>query len=130
MDSERLVDMERAADMLVCDTSSVIHEFAVQNKPVVTIANRRPEPFMLDVATPGDVDAAIDLALSKPPSLMAAIQTHGDDIHPYRDGRSSERVLDATDAMIAAGKAKLHRKPLNLVRRYKAWRDRASLFPA
>lgn len=129
MDSERLIDMERAADLLVCDTSSVIHEFAVQNKPVVTIANRRPEPFMLDVAIPGEVDAAIDLALTKPPELMAAIRAHGDDIHPYRDGRSSERVLDATDAMIAGGKAKLRRKPLNLVRRYKAWRDRASLFP-
>lgn len=129
MDSEKLIDMERAADMLVCDTSSVIHEFAVQNKPVVTVANRRPEPFMLDVATPAEVDAAIDVALSKPPALMAAIKAHGDEIHPYRDGRSSERVLDATEAMLAGGKAKLRGKPLNLVRRYKAWRDRASLFP-
>jgi CDP-glycerol glycerophosphotransferase (TagB/SpsB family) len=129
MDSERLVDMERAADMLVCDTSSVIHEFAVQDKPVVTVANRRPEPFMLDVATPAGVDAAIDVALSHPPALMAAIKAHGDDIHPYRDGRSSERVLDATQAMLDGGAKTLRRKPLNLVRRYKAWRDRSALFP-
>ena len=130
MDSEFLIDMQRAADVLVCDTSSVIHEFAVQDKPVVTVANRRPEPFMLDVAGPSDVDAAIDIALSHPPALMAAIKAHGDDIHPYRDGRSSERVLDATEAMLAGGRIALKHKPLNLVRRYKAWRDRRSLFTA
>jgi CDP-glycerol glycerophosphotransferase (TagB/SpsB family) len=128
MDAERLIDMERTADVLVCDTSSVIHEFAVQDKPVVTVANRRPEPFMLDVATPADADAAIDVALSHPAPLMAALKAHGDDIHPYRDGRSSERVLDATEAMLAGGAARLGRKPLNPVRRYKAWRDRAALF--
>ncbi|WP_369926665.1 CDP-glycerol glycerophosphotransferase family protein [Xanthomonas sp. NCPPB 2632] len=128
LDAERLIDMERAADVLVCDTSSVIHEFAVQDKPVVTVANRRPEPFMLDVATPAEVDAAIDVALSHPAPLMAALEAHGDDIHPYRDGRSSERVLDATEAMLAGGAARPGRKPLNPVRRYKAWRDRAALF--
>ncbi|MEZ2419110.1 CDP-glycerol glycerophosphotransferase family protein [Luteibacter sp. RCC_6_2] len=121
--SERLVDMERAADVLVCDTSSVVHEFAVMGKPVVTIANRVPQPFMLDVPTPGDVDAAIDHALSHPPELMAAIRAHGDDIHPYRDGHSSERVLDAVDEFLRGDFGLLKRKPLNLVRRFKALRD-------
>lgn len=135
MDSEYLIDMQRAADVLVCDTSSVIHEFAVQDKPVVTVANRKPEPFMLDVAAPDDVDAAISRALTYPPALMAAIKAHGDDIHPYRDGRSSERVLDAAaemlaGGMVAGGSRNLKRKPLNLVRRFKAWRDRQALFPA
>ncbi|SEO33725.1 CDP-glycerol glycerophosphotransferase, TagB/SpsB family [Luteibacter sp. UNC138MFCol5.1] len=121
--SERLVEMERAADVLVCDTSSVIHEFAVMGKPVVTIANRVPQPFMLDVPTPADVDAAIDRALSHPPELMAAIRAHGDDIHPYRDGRSSERVLDAVAAFQRGEFGTLKRKPLNLIRRFKALRD-------
>jgi len=129
MDSEFLIDMQRAADVLVCDTSSVIHEFAVQGKPVVTVANRRPEPFMLDVASPEAVDAAIGVALSHPPALMAAIKAHGDDIHPYRDGLSSERVLDAAEAALAHRRAAHGRKPLNLVRRFKAWRDRRAVFP-
>jgi len=121
--SERLVDMERAADVLVCDTSSVVHEFAVMGKPVVTIANRVPQPFMLDVPTPSDVDGAIGHALSHPPELMAAIRAHGDDIHPYRDGHSSERVLDAVDEFLRGDFGLLKRKPLNLVRRFKALRD-------
>ncbi|NID16500.1 CDP-glycerol glycerophosphotransferase family protein [Luteibacter yeojuensis] len=125
--SDRLMDMERAADVLVCDTSSVVHEFAVMGKPVVTVANRVPQPFMLDVASPTDVDAAIDRALSHPPELMAAIRAHGDDIHPYRDGHSSERVLDAAEAFQRGEFGVLKRKPLNLVRRFRALRDIGTL---
>ena len=58
--ADRLLDMLHAADVLVSDTSSVIDEFAVQRRPVVTLRNRQPRPFMLDVPWPADVDAAID----------------------------------------------------------------------
>ncbi len=33
---------------------------------------------------------------------MRAIREYADSIHPYRDGHSSERVLDAVDEFIAA----------------------------
>lgn len=128
--SDKLIELERAADVLVCDTSSVIHEFAVMHKPVVTIANRVPHPFMLDVPTPDDVDAAIDRALTYPPELMAAIKAHGDQIHPSHDGHASERVLDAVVAFNRGDFGALRRKPLNLVRRYKAARDLPAMFPA
>ncbi|UPG90270.1 CDP-glycerol glycerophosphotransferase family protein [Luteibacter aegosomaticola] len=127
--SDKLIELERAADVLVCDTSSVIHEFAVMNKPVVTIANRVPHPFMLDVPTPDDVDAAIDRALTHPPELMAAIKAHADNIHPSHDGHASERVLDAVAAFKRGDFGKLGRKPLNLIRRYKASRDLPALLP-
>jgi hypothetical protein len=128
-ESDRLLDMLRAADVLVCDTSSVIDEFAVQLKPVVTLRNRRPKPFMLDVAEPSQVDAAIDTALSHPPALMQALTAHAAAIHPYRDGRSSERVLAATARLLAGGYAPLARKPLNLWRRWQASRDVRLLLP-
>jgi CDP-glycerol glycerophosphotransferase (TagB/SpsB family) len=128
-ESDQLIDLLRAADVLVSDTSSVLHEFAVQLKPVVTVRNRRPKPFMLDVQEPAEVDAAIDLALSRPPGLMAALREHAQAIHPYRDGCSSGRVLDATERLLAGGYGKLARKPLNLSRRWKAWRDARALLP-
>ena len=128
-ESDRLLDMLRAADVLVCDTSSVIDEFAVQLKPVVTLRNRRPKPFMLDVAEPAQVDVAIDTALSRPPALMQALADHAAAIHPYRDGRSSERVLAATDRLLAGGYGPLARKPLNLWRRWQTSRDVRLLLP-
>lgn len=123
LDTEHLLDMLRAADVLVCDTSSVIDEFAVQLKPVVTIRNRVPKPFMLDVASPNEVDAAINRALEQPNDLMGEIQQHADTIHPYRDGHSSERMLDASERLANGGYGQLTRKPLNLWRRWQA-RDR------
>ena len=40
-------------------------------------------------------------------------------IHPYRDGRSSERLLQAIDAFIAVGGRNPKRKPMNLWRKLK-----------
>jgi hypothetical protein len=51
--------------------------------------------------------------------LLHAIRAYADAIHPYRDGRSSDRVLDAIDAFIAAGARNPRRKPLNLWRKLK-----------
>ena len=51
---------------------------------------------------------------------MQAIREYADRIHPYRDGRSSERVLQATQDAIAQGRAGLKRKPLNVWRRLQA----------
>ena len=128
-ESDRLLDMLRAADVLVCDTSSVIDEFAVQLKPVVTLRNRRPKPFMLDVQASGAIDAAIDQALAHPAPLMQALAEHAAAIHPYRDGRSSERVLAATGRLLEGGFGPLARKPLNLWRRWQAGRDVRPLLP-
>ncbi|MCX7513240.1 CDP-glycerol glycerophosphotransferase family protein [Frateuria hangzhouensis] len=128
-ESDRLLDMLRAADVLVCDTSSVIDEFAVQLKPVVTLRNRRPKPFMLDVQEPAQVDAAIDTALSHPPVLGRALAEHAAATHPSRDGRSSERVLAATARLLAGDGGPLARKPLNLWRRWQASRDARALLP-
>ena len=40
-------------------------------------------------------------------------------IHPYTDGKSSERVLDAVDWFIKTGYKGLKKKPLNFLRKYK-----------
>ena len=50
---------------------------------------------------------------------MAAIREFADTLHPYRDGRSSERVLDAIDAFVAAGARNPRPKPMNLWRKLK-----------
>lgn len=127
--SDHLLDMLRAADVLVCDTSSVIDEFAVQRKPVVTLRNRRPKPYMLDVALPSDVDAAIRQALAGTAQQRAALEAHADAIHPCRDGHASERVLAATQKLLDGGFEPRSRKPLNLWRRWQTSRDIRRLLP-
>jgi len=108
------------ADVLLSDTSSVVPEFLTQHRPVVTFRNRRPGPQLLDVQQESEVVPALQRALERPESLMRAVREYADRIHPYRDGKSSERVLAATEHAIAQGRAGLRRKPLNLWRRLQA----------
>lgn len=120
-----LVDMMRAADVLVSDTSSAISEFIVQHKPVVTFRNRAPRPHMIDFRDPAQLEDCLHHAFSRPPGLMQAISDYATLIHPYRDGRSSERVLAAAQALADGQYATLTPKPHNLMRKLQGlWRYR------
>lgn len=117
--NDNILELFPQVDMMCSDTSSALSEFLLTGKPVVTFKNRRPGPQLIDIDDPAQFEPAIERALSRPPELMQAIRDHADAIHPYSDGRSSERVLDAIDAFIAAGARSRRRKPLNFWRKLK-----------
>ena len=112
------------ADVMLCDTSSIISEFALLGKPVVTFRNVSPQPFMIDVRASGQVGPALQRALGRPPQIMQAIAAHARQTHPWQDGRSSERVVAATDRLVDKGLGHLRHKPMNLIRH---WRMRRQL---
>jgi len=118
--TDDILELYSQADVLLSDTSSVVPEFLTQHKPVVTFRNRRPGPHLLDVQQEADVVPALRTALSRPDSLMRAIGEYADRIHPYRDGKSSERVLSAAERAVELGSQGLKRKPINLWRRLQA----------
>ncbi len=111
VEPEQVMAAQRAADVLVSDTSSIVSEFVVQHKPVVTFRNRVPQPHMIDFDQPDALPVMLARALDPEPALMAEIQRYADDIHPYRDGRSSERVMAATEDFLAGKLGTLKRKP-------------------
>lgn len=112
VETEQLIHAERAADVLVADTTSVVSEFVVQRKPVVTFRNRAPKPHMIDFHDPADLPAMLERAFAPDETLRQALAAYADAIHPYRDGHSSQRVLAATDRLLAGELGPLVRKPL------------------
>ena len=112
VEPEQVMAAQRAADVLVSDTSSIVSEFVVQHKPVVTLRNRAPKPHMIDFDDPAQLPAMLDRALAPEPALVEAIVRYADAIHPYRDGLSSERVIAATEDFIDGEMGVLKRKPL------------------
>ncbi|QNP42162.1 CDP-glycerol glycerophosphotransferase family protein [Lysobacter solisilvae (ex Woo and Kim 2022)] len=112
IETEQLVAAQRAADVLVADTTSVVSEFVIQRKPVVTFRNRAPKPHMLDFIDPAQLAAMLERAFAPDAALQAALAAYADAIHPYRDGRSSERVIAATQALARGELGTLARKPL------------------
>lgn len=123
IETDDTIPLLQEADVIVSDTSSIISEFCLQQKPAVTFRNRRPGPHLVNITDPSELALAIEYALSVPQTLMAAIGKYAQHIHPYRDGRSSFRVLEATDRFIEQGYQNLTRKPLNLLRRLKIRRQ-------
>ena len=118
-EDDNILDLFPQVDMMCSDTSSALSEFLLTGKPVVTFRNRRPGPQLIDIDQVDPFEPAIARALSRPPELMQAIAEFGQAIHPDRDGRSSERVLDAIDAFIAGGGRNRRPKPANLWRKLK-----------
>lgn len=112
-------DTYRQTDVMLCDSSSIIIEYMLLQKPVVTFRNTNPGPWLLDVHETSEIEVAIDKALTYPPELMAEISKYINNQDPYRDGRNCARILDAVDDFIANHKVSLKAKPLNLVRKYK-----------
>jgi CDP-glycerol glycerophosphotransferase (TagB/SpsB family) len=116
-DTDDIIPLLKAADVMVSDTSSVVFEFMLQDKPVVTCRHRNPGPHLLNIQEADELEGAIETALTQPAELMTEVRNYADWLHPYRDGRSSERVLNATEEFLKTDYGKLKRKPLNLGRR-------------
>lgn len=113
VEPEQVMAAQRAADVLVSDTSSIVSEFIVQHKPVVTLRNRAPKPHMLDFHDPAQLPAQLERALHPPTALMEAIVRYADWIHPDRDGHASERVIAATEDFIDGELGVLRPKPFS-----------------
>lgn len=101
VEPEALVPAQRAADVLLADTTSLVSEFVVQHKPVVTFRNRAPKPHMLDFDDPARLPEMLRAAFEPSPAHRAELARYADHIHPYRDGASSRRVIAATEALLA-----------------------------
>lgn len=113
-----LIPLFKKADVMLCDTSSALIEFLLQLKPVVTFRNNMPLPSYLNVLDASHIERAIETALSKPPELLEEIKKYAMASHPYTDGRSAARVIDASLCFLAKNKADLKSKPLDLIRKY------------
>ena len=116
-DTTDLIPLFEKADVMLSDTTSAITEFALQKKPVVTIANKQPKVYMIHITQAKQIEEALAFALSKPSKVMEHLESFIATTHPYYDGKSSARVVDASLKVLEAGQIK--RKPLNLIRRYK-----------
>lgn len=119
VNSSNINELFQTADILVSDTSSVIGEFALLGKPVVTYKNSKPGDYLLDIKSSSQLFSTIASALSPSSSLKLAIKHYTDELHPYKDGQSSSRILNAVENILKKGKHAKKRKPLNIFRSFK-----------
>lgn len=105
------------ADMMISDTSSVVYEFILLNKPVITIRSTAETINWRDLSSASNLVDAVNHELTHDDFKNARLNTIRT-YHPYIDGKSSERMIEATQQYIEKFGVPEKRK-LNLYRRYK-----------
>jgi hypothetical protein len=119
IETDDMLPILQEADIMVGDTSSALTMFIVQNKPVVTVNNIDPKPYMLNITSADKLKSAIEKALSRPSDLIQEIANYVSQTHPYTDGRSAERVVNGIDDVLAGQFPLKVKKPLNFLRNLK-----------
>ena len=115
-DADNIVPLIQKADVVISDTSSVVDESLIMGKCVITYKNSQPQACLLDFNTPKDLSKMVKQALNLTPEQEMAIKDYVSQVHPYQDGKSALRILQAVDKVIEQG---VKKKPLNLIRKYK-----------
>jgi len=112
-----IIPVLHEADIMLSDTSSVVAEFLCLDKPVITYKSKQPGPHTDNILEAHKLEASIKSAIEKPDKLMTGAREFVSQMHPYNDGKSSDRILDAVDQFIERDD-KLKPKPLNLWRKW------------
>ncbi len=105
------------ADVLISDTSSVIYEFMVLDKPVITFRTSSRLDKAINITDPEDLRKAIDRSLKNPGEFSNNRKKHLEEINPYLDGKISERLINTLLEIKEKDLLPKKRKPLNLFRK-------------
>lgn len=119
IETSSINELLQTADIMVSDTSSVIGEFSLLNKATVSLNNKEPGNYLVNIEKADQLEHAIELALTPNQQLKSAIKAYADDLHPYHDGQAAQRILSATECILANNKQAKKSKPLNLFRNLK-----------
>jgi CDP-ribitol ribitolphosphotransferase len=105
------------SDLMISDTSSVVYEFILLNKPVITLNTRNPKEAWQNILKESDLVKSVETNLTLDPfaTKRADIIT---EYHPYSDGKSSARMVDAVEESILKNGVPTKRK-LSFFRKYK-----------
>lgn len=118
-DTTDLIPLFKKADIMFADTTSAIQEFLLQKKPVVTFNHTFNHNYIINITESKYIEEAFKKALTYPQELINNIDIFINRLHPYVDGKSSQRIIDATIKFLHQDKSHLKSKPLNLIRKYK-----------
>ena len=105
------------SDLMISDTSSVVYEFLLLNKPVITLNARSPKSAWDNIQSAELLAESVKHNLEADPFAAKRTQIIAD-YHPYQDGKSSLRMVEAVENYIQKNGVPEKRK-LSFFRRYK-----------
>jgi len=109
------------SDLMISDTSSVVYEFVLLNKPVVTLNSISENINWFDTNDIKEIENVTLSILNGDDKFKEKRQNIIDMYHPYNDGKSSSRMVEATLSYIKQYGVPKKRK-LSLLRKFKIWK--------
>ena len=116
VESTEVIPYMKKCDVMLCDTSSIIYEFLTQNKPVVTFQTQKDAPYLINVTNITKLEETLVTTIKEEKAYQDIISNAIQEIHPYYDGKSSQRVLDITEKMLSKKHLPKRKKPWNIIR--------------
>lgn len=104
------------ADTMLSDTSSVIYEFLVLDKPVITYQTIARKDKGINITEPGQLRAALDSCLQNPNILSKQRKRNIAEINPNTNGNISKKIIEKLESTDVKKYPKKN-KPLNLFRK-------------
>ncbi len=108
-------------DLMISDTSSVVYEFLLLDKPVITLNSRSEHIRWRNITHPDQLCKELDSFLEGSDPMREKRREIIDLYHPYQDAQSSKRMIEATQSYINNFGIPKRRK-LSLLRKYKIWK--------
>lgn len=99
----------RIADLMISDTSSVVYEFLFLNKPVITLNSKSENIRWNNISTPHSLHTAVIEAFGVD-KYEAERKWIIENYHPYTDGNSASRMVDAVEKWISSNGVPQKRK--------------------
>ena len=119
IEQDSIAPLLKSAELMVSDTSSVIGEFALLKKPTITLNNAMPDDYIINISNHTELESAINAVLADKTAIFKEVAEYAKQLHPYYDGQSSQRVLQAVTKMSEKNLDYLKPKPKNIFRHIK-----------
>jgi hypothetical protein len=118
-DTTDIIPLFKQADKLIADTTSVIQEFILQRKPVIALCNNTKPDYLINIDDPTELENKLNMDDSELEPIFKNIDKFIHQVHPYNDGQSSARIIQASIDCLHADKSHLKHKPFNFIRKFK-----------
>ncbi len=118
-DDLNIINYMSVADLLITDTSSVAYEFLAFNRPIITYNAIARQDKGNNIISTEELPGAIEHALDNPQEFSENRAKYRNEIHPYSDGKSSNRIINCIEKVIESDSYKqLKPKPKNWIRKH------------
>jgi len=117
-----IINLMKISDIMISDTSSVVYEYILLDKPVITLNNKSDNNTWDNIIDEKQMLSAIYNILDGKDEYKNKRKNTIKLYHPYSDAKSSQRMIDAAIEYISNYSVPKFRK-LSILRKFKIYKE-------